>query len=340
MRISPVIAMLLLGPVGTAAAQPVISLSSGNLSALRLGDPITIDVALSGLASGDTLELLAAEIVFDATRFGLPTISPDVIIPDIAGFVADEFPGLAGATFDMLDTTSGSDRITTNGLFFTFQIVPRATGSGQIAVDFADALGEEAGGNPIDGALAGAPLAYQIVPDCDFDGDGLCDSADIDALVAEIASSGSNLLFDLDGDGMIDTDDLAAWRVVAGEENLGAGRVYLVGDATLDAIVDGSDFNRWNTNKFTAVPAWSAGDFNADGVVDGSDFNLWNTNKFQSSDATVVPEPVGWVLALTVLFRSAMRRPPFLHPPLDTCFRSRCRTAVLVTCDDGVVRGG
>ena len=38
----------------------------------------------------------------------------------------------------------------------------------------------------------------------------------------------------------------------AGEENLGPGRAYLVGDATLDGNVDGADFLSWNGNKFTS----------------------------------------------------------------------------------------
>ena len=44
----------------------------------------------------------------------------------------------------------------------------------------------------------------------------------------------------------------------------------------------------WNSNKFTSVAAWCSGDFNADGVVDISDFNVWNGNKFTASDASAV----------------------------------------------------
>ncbi|HEY6563895.1 MAG TPA: hypothetical protein VIY86_05330, partial [Pirellulaceae bacterium] len=54
----------------------------------------------------------------------------------------------------------------------------------------------------------------------------------------------------------------------------------LLGDANADGIVDGSDFNIWNMNKFTAGTTWTSGDFNCDGVTDGSDFNVWNMNKF------------------------------------------------------------
>ncbi len=89
------------------------------------------------------------------------------------------------------------------------------------------------------------------------------------------------------------------------------------GDANGDGLVDGTDFNIWNANKFTTGTTWSQGDFNCNGTTDGSDFNLWNSNKFtgsglplraggdssagmRSSDlssANVVPEP-GWLLFL------------------------------------------
>lgn len=36
----------------------------------------------------------------------------------------------------------------------------------------------------------------------------------------------------------------------AGEINLGAGSAYLLGDATLDGVVDGLDFVEWNNNKY------------------------------------------------------------------------------------------
>ena len=58
-----------------------------------------------------------------------------------------------------------------------------------------------------------------------------------------------------------------------------------MGDANFDGVTDASDFNIWNSNKFTSCGTWSSGDFNGDTFVDGSDFNLWNSNKFQSADA-------------------------------------------------------
>ncbi len=118
----------------------------------------------------------------------------------------------------------------------------------------------------------------------DFNVDSFFNSTDIDALISAIASGGNSRLFDMTGDGQLDLADRDAWLIAAGTINLPSRNAYLVGDANLDGVVDGSDFGIWNSHKFTASAAWSSGDFNADGLVDGSDFGLWNANKFTASD--------------------------------------------------------
>ncbi|MEM8679703.1 MAG: hypothetical protein AAGF97_10165 [Planctomycetota bacterium] len=123
----------------------------------------------------------------------------------------------------------------------------------------------------------------QIV-DGDFNDDGVYDCADIDALVAAIASGTNVGSFDLTADGVVDLADRDAWLFEAGAVNLGPGRAYLVGDANLDGTVDGADFTLWNANKFTLNASWCNGDFNADGRIDGLDWIQWNNHKFQSSD--------------------------------------------------------
>lgn len=117
----------------------------------------------------------------------------------------------------------------------------------------------------------------------DFNGDGLLDCDDVDALVAQIVSGVFNPIFDLNSDLVVDTLDLDVWLAGAAAMN-GFGSPYKPGDANLDGTVDGVDFVIWNTNKFTNTPGWCSGDFNADGVIDGFDFLLWNLNKFTSSD--------------------------------------------------------
>lgn len=140
--------------------------------------------------------------------------------------------------------------------------------------------------------------------DGDFNNDGAYDCADIDALVVAVTSGSVDPAFDLNGDGSLSTEDVSSWLAEAGANNLASGNAYLPGDATLDGIVDISDFNIWNANKFTAPAAWCRGDFNVDGNVDISDFNIWNARKFTSSDAAAVPEPVVglWMLSLLFVF--------------------------------------
>ncbi len=140
----------------------------------------------------------------------------------------------------------------------------------------------------------------------DFNGDGNYDCVDVDALTAVISQGTHAEVFDLDGNGLVDTDDLDQWLVIAGTTNsdVTGGGAFRLGDANLDGVVDVSDFNIWNANKFTASPAWCLADFTADGLIDVSDFNVWNANKFQASDAThSVPEPTtGFFIALASVF--------------------------------------
>ena len=102
----------------------------------------------------------------------------------------------------------------------------------------------------------------------------------------------------MNGDGTADRNDLTRWLAVAGAENLASGGSYLMGDANLDGVVDVSDFNIWNANKFSTVAAWTRGDFTANGSIDVSDFNNWNFNKFQIADTAAVPKPSGIALCL------------------------------------------
>ncbi len=82
----------------------------------------------------------------------------------------------------------------------------------------------------------------------------------------------------------------------------------LPGDANGDGAVDVSDFNIWNTNKFTSGTDWSTADFNGDGLTDVSDFNIWTANKFTSvGPFRPVPEPGSWTLLAGLLLGIAFR---------------------------------
>ena len=138
-----------------------------------------------------------------------------------------------------------------------------------------------------------APIYGALSPERtgDFDGDTFLADFDVDALVSVIVGGNHPAVFDINGDDLVDNSDLALWLIKANA---------LVGDANLDGVVDATDFNAWNANKFTSGAGWTGGDFNADGVTDGSDFNIWNANKFTS--IVPVPEPSLLILLSAPVF--------------------------------------
>jgi hypothetical protein len=66
-------------------------------------------------------------------------------------------------------------------------------------------------------SFAGITLAQ---PDCDLNGDGVCDILDIDDLSRNIASAMlTDPKYDLNDDGVLDPQDLDQWLALGGEEN-------------------------------------------------------------------------------------------------------------------------
>jgi hypothetical protein len=166
-------------------------------------------------------------------------------------------------------------------------------------------------GFPTAGPVANLPPGYTlnslsghivdnrfVVPTGDFNSDGNWDCLDLNDLTGAIVAGSTDLAYDMNVDGLVTladvSDAVVGWLAVGGINNSGQtnGNAYISGDGNLDDVVDGSDFNIWNSHKFTVTAAWCSGDFNADGAVDGSDFNLWNSNKFTSSQLGTVPEPI------------------------------------------------
>jgi cytochrome c peroxidase len=157
---------------------------------------------------------------------------------------------------------------------------------------------------------------------CDFNDDETCGINDLNLLLAEgpvvngVDVNVDNGLFDLDGDGVIDNTDVAVWLQQAAESN-GLASPYAAGDANLDGVVDGSDFNLWFAGKFGATTDWDGGDFNGDGVVDVSDFNHWNASSVTLSlprfPTEHLPEPAAlWLFlagGLAVICKSRQTRP-------------------------------
>jgi len=71
-----------------------------------------------------------------------------------------------------------------------------------------------------------------------------------------------------------------------GKDNVVAGltsgqievKYTLLGDANLDALVNGSDFNILAANFNQSITGWDQGDFNYDGLVNAADFNALSAN--------------------------------------------------------------
>lgn len=147
---------------GIAHAGPILVLSSSSdLSVLTVGDTVTVDIELSGLSSGDTLEFLAATSDFNPALFGTPAITPGPVIPDLSGFLAFGNPGTADASYDSLFAVSGAP-IASNGTFFSFDVTAQAAGSGAIEFSFVDSIGFDAAGNFLDPAAAGSGLQFSV----------------------------------------------------------------------------------------------------------------------------------------------------------------------------------
>jgi hypothetical protein len=107
----------------------------------------------------------------------------------------------------------------------------------------------------------------------DYTGDGQVTSADLDLALDAAAANISAAYFDLDDSGIVNETD--ARMLIQQVLNTNYG------DANLDGVVDGTDFNRWNDHNFQSCgTSWSQGDFSGDGKTDGTDFNSWLANRF------------------------------------------------------------
>jgi hypothetical protein len=142
---------------------------------------------------------------------------------------------------------------------------------------------------------------------CDFDGDGGCDGADIDALMNEVAAGTNGATFDLNGDGLVDDGDRDAWLAEAGPLNA-LSAAYLVGDANLDGTVGAGDLNAlaltWQSDNHN----WTNGNFTG-GSTNAADLNELALNWQQSvpTAAQSVPEPASMCLVLVALVGLAIR---------------------------------
>ncbi len=100
----------------------------------------------------------------------------------------------------------------------------------------------------------------------DFDGNGVLDAADINALVAESASGMNKLQYDVTGDDLVNGDDVVFWA-----KDL---KKTWIGDATLDGEFTSSDLVEvFQPGKFEQEldAVWTEGDWTGDLRFDSSD---------------------------------------------------------------------
>ncbi|TWU25949.1 hypothetical protein [Bythopirellula polymerisocia] len=132
--------------------------------------------------------------------------------------------------------------------------------------------------------------------------DDKVDAADIDALLAAIATQSSDPLFDLDGNYFVNAHDVDTLFDLLGTQ---------YGDANLDGNVDGTDLGIWQANYGTSA-GWAGGDFDGSVTVDGRDFLLWqrhygNAAGMLASPLTI-PEPTTIVSSLIGVVAITWRR--------------------------------
>lgn len=130
----------------------------------------------------------------------------------------------------------------------------------------------------------------------DFDGSGSYEAADIDLLCASLNTE--ELRFDLNSDGQITTADLDA---------LLSEMAIIRGDADFDRTVGFSDFLLLSAG-FNKDGNWANGDFDCSGQVGFADFLELSKNFGETSAAASVPEPNGFhLLAIAFLLALATR---------------------------------
>lgn len=134
----------------------------------------------------------------------------------------------------------------------------------------------------------------------DFDGNGVLDAADIDALSAEVKKgAGASLAYDVTADGLVNNQDHQKW--------VNELKWTWFGDADLDGEFSSADFVQvFAVGKYetTAAAGWAAGDWNGDQRFGSDDFVTafaaggYEQGERPPLEPAVVPEPAAVLLLL------------------------------------------
>jgi len=158
---------------------------------------------------------------------------------------------------------------------------------------------------------AGADKVNLGGPSCDFNGNGSCDSADMDELSAAVRSGSTNTKYDLDQNGVVNNADRDVWV-----RNL---KKTWYGDANLDGLFNSTDFvGVFQIGEYEDSSAgntgWAEGDWNGDAEFSSSDFvAAFQDGGYDAgprAGVAAVPEPAGLtLLASGLLGLWGLRRP-------------------------------
>jgi hypothetical protein len=132
-------AALMLSAARPAQALMLVVTSPNDTTHLTVGQTITVDVGVESLSPGQDLTELSATAFYDSTVFSSAvSLAPGAIVPSPlfspTDFQTSTGTGTATGTFDTLGTTT-ADQITTNGVFFSFQLQVIGAGSGIININ-------------------------------------------------------------------------------------------------------------------------------------------------------------------------------------------------------------
>jgi hypothetical protein len=159
-------------------------------------------------------------------------------------------------------------------------------------------------------SLTGIPRGQTLRPG-DFDLDGDLDAADVDALVAAIASGSNEAMFDLDLSRIVDVADLDLW--VRSLKKTWYGDTDLDGEFNTNDLIlvfQRGEYQDGVTNNST----WGDGDWNGDLEFTSGDFvTAFRDGGFEvgprNAMAQPVPEPVNfaWTATVVVLLGALFR---------------------------------
>ena len=139
-----------------------VSAESADLAHLQVGQDVRFDVTLSGLAAGGQLDYLAGTATFDSALLGSGTnITAGAIVPDPTGFMGTGFVGAADAFYDAVFFSATNTPISSNGVFYTFDVVAQQPGSGTLAFDLTSLAATDGTNNPVP-LSAGPALPFTI----------------------------------------------------------------------------------------------------------------------------------------------------------------------------------